>query len=317
MMTSEQMQIERRSINDRAEWLAWRRQDVTASAVGGLFGCHPYTTALRLYVEKSGVEFDEKENNAMKRGRWLEPAVAKAVSELEPEWKLEAPGIYLRDPELRLGATPDFFIRYANDLGVLQCKTCAPSVYEREWLGGTEIPFWIQLQTLTEMMLSEAEFGAVAVMLVDPHNIDCKILEVPRHHGAEAKITAAVKQFWLDVENGREPDADYGKDAELIKLLAPREVEGKTVDLSGSNELPTLLEQREQIMQSIKDYETRKEEIETQLRFQMRDAERAVGIDGWSISWRTHHRDRYIVPAKDVRILRINRRNGGKHGTKG
>ena len=298
--------IERRPIIDREEWLAWRRQDVTASTVGALFGVHPYTTALRLYAEKRGVEFLNEDNKVMRRGRWLEPAVGKAVSELRPEWKLEAPNIYLRDPEIRLGCTPDFLIHdVARGLGVLQCKTVAPSVYARDWLDGTEIPFWITLQALTEMMLAKASFGAVAVLLVDPHNMDVAILDVPRHPSSEDRIAKTVKNFWIAVQKGIEPDPDFARDADVIKVLVPREIPGKTIDLAGNNRLRAMLEQRAALMATMKEADDACSAIETEIKFLMGDAEIANGLNGWRITYKVEHRTGYTVAPKDPRVLRI------------
>src|SRR5215203_7178212 len=138
------MRVEQRNVESRDAWLQWRREDVTASTVGALFGCHDYTTALRLYVEKRGVEFDEPDDRVLRRGRWLENAVALAVNEKFPDWKIEPAKVYLRNPDLRLGATPDFFIHGdARGRGILQAKTIAPSVFKRDWGGGLECPFWI------------------------------------------------------------------------------------------------------------------------------------------------------------------------------
>ena len=152
--------VVRHDIESEEQWLEWRKADVTASRVAALFGQHPYETALHLYLEKCGVEFaqPDRDNRILRRGRWLEPAVAVAVGEKRPEWKIEAPKLYLRDPDLRLGATPDFYIHDdPRGLGVLQCKTVAPSVFERDWDSGREVPFWILLQIITEMMLAEAQ----------------------------------------------------------------------------------------------------------------------------------------------------------------
>lgn len=298
--------IERRPIVDRDEWLAWRKQDVTASRVGALFGVHPYETALRLYAEKRGVEFPDADNKVMRRGRWLEPAVAKAVEEMRPEWELQPPNEYLRDPELRLGATPDFYIHGdPRGLGVLQCKTVAPSVYARDWLNGTEIPFWITLQALTEMMLSSASFGAVAALLVDPHAMDVAILDIPRHPPSEHKIRVMVNSFWQQVTNGIEPDPDFARDAEVIKLLVPRETSGKTIDLAGHNQLPEMLEQRAALMRNIELENERKNEIENEIRFLMGDAEIGNGLPGWRITYKVQKRAGYTVPPKEPRVLLI------------
>jgi predicted phage-related endonuclease len=299
--------IERRAIVDREQWLAWRREDVTASRVGALFGVHPYETALRLYAEKRGVEFPNEDNKTMRRGRWLEPAVATAVEELRPQWQLKAPKVYLRDPDLRLGCTPDYFIDGdPRGPGVLQCKTVAPSVYQRDWLGGSEIPFWIVVQTLVECMLSDAAFGVVAALLVDPHQMDVAILEVPRHPESEKKIVAAVAAFWLCVATGQEPDPDFSRDAEVIKALMPRESPGKKIDFSGHNELPAMLEERAGLMSIIKGADERCDEIETQIKFLMGDAEHANGLDGWRITYKTTERAGYTVKPKTMRVLRIN-----------
>lgn len=299
--------IERRPIVSREQWLEDRKPHVTASTIGALFGVHPYTTALKLYVEKRGVDFFFDDNKILRRGRWMEPAVAKAVEELRPGWKLEAPNEYIFDPDLKLGATLDF--RITGDprgIGVLQAKTAAPSVYAREWDGGNEVPQWIILQAVTETMLSDAAFGAVAVLLVDPHNMDCVIHELPRHPAAEAKIKDAVKKFWEDIAQDREPEPDYGKDADVIKALYPAETPGSVLDLHGNNHVIELLDRRAWLMSRVKDDEAAIDTINAELQFLMRDHESAIGLPpGLRITYKSTARAGYSVPAKTVRSLRV------------
>jgi predicted phage-related endonuclease len=304
------MRIERIPITSREQLFnELRPRNVGASVVGALFGAHPYVSALKLYLMHSGIEFDEADNRVFRRGRLMEPAVALAVAEERADWRIEKCDSYYRDPDLRLGATPDFFIHGdPRGLGTLQTKTAAPGVYQRDWEGGATVPFWVQLQALTEAMLTDAAFAAVAVLQVDAFDMALSIIEVPRHPAAEQRIRDAVAKFWDDVAAGREPDADYNRDAELLKVIAPHEVVGKSIDLSGDNELPALLDQRAEIMEAMKGYEARKDEIETQLRFCMRDAERVVGLPEWSITWKSVFRNEYTVPAKEVRTLRITRK---------
>jgi predicted phage-related endonuclease len=102
--------IERRPIISRTEWLEWRKPFVTASQVPALFGAHPYLTALKLYMEKSGVEFPEQDDPVMRRGRLLEPAVGLAVAEERPEWTIRPAKEFFCDNDRRIAATPDFFI---------------------------------------------------------------------------------------------------------------------------------------------------------------------------------------------------------------
>jgi predicted phage-related endonuclease len=300
------MMIERIPITSREQWLAVRRHDVTASTIGALYGAHPYMSALKLYMTHAGIEFPKKENEAMKRGRLLEPAVGLAVAEERPDWQIVKANEYYRDPGQRLGATPDFYIDGdPRGRGVLQAKTASPHAWEHYWDEGREVPLWIELQCLTECMLTDAAFGVVAVLRVDAFGLDCSITEIPRHSAAEQKIRAAVAQFWRDVAAGHEPQPDYGRDADLLKIIAPREIKGKIIDLSGDNELPALLSQRELLMQEIEGYKTRKTAIDTEIKFKLGDAERGVGIPEWSIIWRTHHVNEYVVAATDQRPLRI------------
>lgn len=305
------MTIERKPITDRAEWLQWRRQDyVTASTVGALFGYHPFVTALKLYTQARGVEFPQADNPHMRRGRLLEQAFPLAVQEEHPGWGVEPANVYLRDTELKLGATPDFYI-YGDPrgLGVLQAKTTTTDIFARDWDNGNIIPDWIVDQVLVECLLSEASFAMVGV-LVDPYRLDLKLFEVPIDLEHLGRIVAAVKQFRADVVAGREPTPDFAKDAKVIKALSPREVKGAAVDLSGNNQWPDLLAQRAIIRERMERDKAGCEVIETELKYLIGDAELATGLPGWKITYKTEPRKGYTVEPSSPRVLRISDRRG-------
>jgi predicted phage-related endonuclease len=296
--------IEQIPITDRESWLALRRSDVTASVVASLFGAHPYETALGLYAEKTGLEMPPIDNAVLRRGRLLECAVAVATEEDRPGWKLRKATDYFRDTEARIGATPDFFVDGdPRGLGIVQAKTVAPATFRKAWGDGSP-PFWIALQAATEMMLTGATWGAVAALVVDPYRMDCQIYEIPRHAGVEARIREAVTKFWADVAAGREPDPDYGKDADLIAAMYPQAEPAKTIDLSGDNMLPVILAERAELKSRVSVDEARIKEIETEIKFKMADAEIGM-IDGFRISFKNQHRKAYSVAANDFRALRI------------
>lgn len=299
------MTITTREIIDRDTWLAWRRDYVGASNVGALFNVHPYMTALKLYVEKRGAEFPNEETGSMRRGRLMESTVGAAVADERPEWNLDMAKTYLVDTDLRLAATPDFWITGPRGRGTLQAKTAMPSVYERDWHGGARPPMWIVLQCLTEMMLAGVQYGAIAVLRLEWNDLKCSIFDVERHAEAEARIVEAVQKFWRDVEEGNEPTPDYGRDADLARFLVPRETSGKSVDLSGDNELAAALEDRRRVVEEIRILTARKDEVESMVRFRLGDAEAAELAD-WRITYKTHHRAEAVIPAKDIRTLRIN-----------
>jgi predicted phage-related endonuclease len=312
------MAAERIPISGRAQWLARRKFDVTASSVGAVFGSHPYVSPLRLYVQKQGLIDlpDQSDGGVLRRGRILEHAMPAAVAEQRSEWRLEKCQDYFHDDAFGIGATPDFFIHGdARGLGVLQAKTTVPAVFEREWQtdenGKTNPPRWIELQAATEMMLTNAVFGAVAVLVIDPFELPCVITELVRDADLEAKIKKQVIQFWQDIQDGREPDANYGMDRELLAQMLPREREGLTVDLSGDNEMIDALIERRDLKKRITEDEKRCEVIEAMLMKRMGKAAFAQ-VPDFSVSWKIQHRKGYTVSPSNPRVLNIRpKKNSG------
>ena len=299
--------IERRPIVDRAQWLEWRMQDVTASDVSALFGVHPYgRTPLSVWAEKGGLTEGMADSAILRRGRWGEAAIIEMLRDERPSWEIRRAKVYLRDPSIRLGATPD---AVAVDperagFGVVQGKTITARVFERDWLDGP--PIGIQLQTLTEAMLAGASWGIVPVLVMDPGGgWEPAIFDVPRHADAEARIRARVARFWSDLEAGLMPAVNPELDAETVAAIYPKAlVKDPALDLSHDNELPLLLTARAICKATIKDAETQISRIETDLKAKLREHERAVA-PGWTISWKNQHRDAYTAPAADFRVLRI------------
>jgi predicted phage-related endonuclease len=304
---------------DRERWLQLRKPDVTASVVGALFGVHPYTTAGELFAEKNGVQFEQKTSVRMRRGSRLERAVAEEVAEKRPGWKISPAGVYLRDPDLRLGATPDFVIEGdPRGVGILQTKVSTLKAFKKGWMQGDDVvpPFWIAMQTLTEMMLWGASWGAAAVYIDDPWNDDCHICEIARHPGAEARIVDAVSKFWADLEFGIEPTLDYARDGDLIAALHPDEIPAKTIDLTGDNMLPVLLAEREKLKDDVTTAQQRLIEIDNELKAKMGDAAVAT-LDGWVITYKTRDRRAFTVPAGTSRPIYVTNTRQGEIDTNG
>lgn len=303
--------IERHPYTSYEQWKALRASfdDLTASTIGALAGLHPYETEGGLFYAKSGVQMPEVEDStAIRRGRLLEGAVAAAVQEAHPLWQIKKANEYVRDPTARLGATPDYyFVDDANRNGCLQAKTVAPIVFKQQWTE-TSAPAWIALQNLTECMLTDSDVGLIAALVVDGYEFRLVEIEVPRHEGAEKKIRDLVFNFWANVASGTPPKTDYERDARLLPILFPRETPGLEVDLRADNELPTLLDEREQLIAKIKKDEARKETIETEIRFKLGAGERGL-LRGWRITNRLQFRKAHEVKATSFRKLNIVRDN--------
>ena len=302
------MAIERHDNLTREAWLQFHEDDFTASRTPDLFGHNPYCSQLRLYHEKAKlIELPQRgDDKVLRRGRLFESAVGAAVQEERPQWRIEKATVYLRDPDLKFGCTPDFFIHGdPRGLGLLQTKTCAPSVFKRDWQGISECPFNVILQVLAEATLVDPAFCVVAALCIDPFDVQCKIVEVPRHPATEQKITKAIAQFWQDVRDGREPGPDYNVDRELLEILTPRETPGITLNAYGDNELIAALVERADLKEAIAKHDKRCKAIEAFVMDRMGDAESVVGVPDFKVTWKTQHRNGYTVEPKDLRVLRI------------
>jgi len=301
---------ERIEITNKGAWLDLRRRDVTASQVAALFSEHKWLTMLMLWQQKRGEDGQQGDSPAMRRGRILEPAVAEAVKEENPEWApiIRKANEYWRLPAMRLGATPDYYIGEPGTpgFGLLEAKTVSPDQFEI-WNGS--LPLAYTLQCLAQQMCTGAAWGTVAV-LVTNRGFDLHMYAVPRHAAAEAKIAAAVAEFWRAVDAGEQPPPVMPQDRETLIRMFPKD-DGSSLDLNFDNELPVLLAERASLKVATK----RLVEIDETIKAKLGSAATAFCSD-WRISYRAHERAEYTVPAKTVRSLRITRKgmNGDADG---
>ena len=274
----------------RDEWLALRKQDVTASVAGALFGVHPYNTPWRIWARACGFVLDnETESAAMRRGRLLEPVALQLLREQHcataerPGWQTQKAGTYFRDPVSRLGATPD---AYAIDperegFGVIQVKSVEQSVFRRKWrneAGEVEPPVWIALQALIEAELTGASWACVAALTVG-FGVDLAVIDVPLDPGVIARLRERVAEFWRCVETKQPPPIDYERDGEAV-LAMHRTDDGSTIDLTGWNRASELTIEDAKAAMAIKDAKARRDAIKAELLDKMGSARlrRSTGL---------------------------------------
>jgi predicted phage-related endonuclease len=308
--------IEKFDITDRREqWLDLRKPDITASVASALLGAHDYVTAYELYLLKSDlVDSDPEESGPMRRGRLLEPVAAQLLSELRPNWKIQYPvGLYFRDTEARLGATPDCFATDENGkLGVIQFKSVEASIFRRVWRDEDRAispPLYPVIQAITEAYLTGASWAAVAALVVG-FGVELHIVEIPIHAGVIDRIKDEVAAFWDRVARKDPPPADYARDSKLIAKLFP-ESDGHIIDLSSDNMLPELAIQDRALADEIKERKERREAIKSEILMKLGTASGAT-FQGGRITANTVHRKAYSVAASQYRDLRIKLEDQGR-----
>lgn len=304
------MTIEKIPITSREEWLKNRIQDVTASVAAALFGVHQYQSWYSLWALKTGaIVEDPDETPAMRRGRMLEPVAVDFLLEDHPDWRIENPGVYLRDPKVRLGATPDRYI-YRPDragFGVLQIKTVEESIFKKKWLNENheiEPPLWIAIQAEVERHLSGANYAMVGVLRAG-FGIDCTPLDIPLVPGLMKKIEENVALFWRMIEHGKRPDPDYSKDGKTIEALWAGNGSDAVLDLTADNHLVDLADEKERIAGEKTAIEKRQKEIKAEMLHKLGSASAGEIADGRVITAKTIIRKAYEVKESsyvDVRV---------------
>lgn len=298
----------------REDWLALRAANVGASVAGCLLGVHEYQSAFGLWAQHRGlVAEDPEETPPMRRGRLLEDDAIQLVQEERPHWTVTPNpipgGFYFVDPALRLAATPDAFVDCPErGRGVLQVKTVTPSQFRRKWLddetGEVVPPLWIGVQAIVEAHLTGAAWAAVAAMRVG-FGLDLDIVPVPVHAGVVARVRAAVAEFWDLVESGRQPDFDYGRDADLIAEIYSED-DGTEVDLSDDNRLPALAAEQRRLAAVKRDAERGLLAVNAEILTKIGPAT-VAHIRGGRITARTVRRKAFTlsVPASSYRTPRV------------
>lgn len=309
-----EMVIEVITPKDRRAWLKARGQDITASVVGALFGVHDFVTPYELWALKTGrVRQQDEEGDAMRRGRLLEPVAVQIIREDHPEWQVEystAEHVYFRDPERRLGATPDVMVSCPRrGKGVIQIKSVEAGVYRRKWLdedGNAEPPLWIALQASLEAYLTGAQWAAVCPLVIG-FGIDAPVIDVPTEHlgGVIDAMTEKAAEFWQMVAEDREPQIDFQMDAALIDKLYRIGDPRDEVDLTAAPHLIEDIQRRAELRREIAEREAEATGIETRIKALMGRAEVAHLPGGRTATWKTQKRrapDGRWITARPLRL---------------
>ncbi len=315
--TAPAAEIESHAIIDRAQWLALRKQDVTASSAAALLGVHQYTTAFELYREKRGEALDVIETPPMRRGTLLEPVARQVLRDENPEIKFIEPNIYLRDPAARLGATPDLYAECPRrGFGIVQIKSVAEPVFRSKWKGqidgdpeAIEPPLWIVVQAIIEAHLAKAQWAAVAPLVVG-FGLDCPLIEIPLDNNAPrvlANIKKATVDFWKCVETGVPPEFDYAKDGERIAALYGVTT-GETIDLSRDNRIFEVHDALIAARADKKDATAREDAAKNEILAKMGSAEVAYLGEGRQLSAKQQSRAEHFVKASTFRVIRASKK---------
>ena len=300
---------------DREAWLRERMKYVNASEMAIVCGQGAWGSLAELYAEKKGLRPPQVDNKVLRRGRWGEDAVFRAMREERPEWNLLKAKVHIRDTDRRMACTPDGFATAPDrdGIGIVQCKVIARSIFRDKWLddpsgdimGPATPPAHYRIQTITETMLNGLKWGVLAVIINGEHTWEFRLLDCERDPIIEDKIVSATEAFFRDYfDPGIMPDYEPARDADLIRALYPRD-DGTEIDLTGDNRALVCAEDLVQKKAGLKNLKAEIDGLETELKGKLGEASFGVLADGRCLSWRHQHRKAYTVAPTDFRVLRV------------
>lgn len=207
-----------------------RRTFLGATDVVAVCGLSPYSSPLKVWLDKTGQAAPQADNPTLRRGRLLEPVVAQLYEETEECELVPVPRIHMRGKPY-LAASPDRLRPDARFL--VEIKTHRSYIrdqYGDPW--SDHVPDHILGQVIWQMHI--ARHAEEAMDLQDIAHVaawfdadEFAIFRVQYDEDTAERMFELAMRFWHDNVLGEKPPATIGHPTELdaIKRLYPRSTE--------------------------------------------------------------------------------------------
>ena len=261
---------------EREEWLALRKTGIGGSDAGTVCGINPYSSAMKLFYDKTGKEVEEQENEAMRQGHDLENYVVQRFTEATG-LKVRRSNYMYRNTEYPFMIADVDRLVVGEDAG-LECKTA--SAYQADkWKDG-DIPLHYMLQCYHYMAVTGKRTWYIAAVILGKEFVyhrlewDNELIESLIH---------AEKRFWEDYIIPRKmPNPDGSKICNEILNQYFHSAKGKSVvKLVGFDEK---LDRRAEIIKQVDSLQQELTYIEQEIKLFMQENERAFS-EKYRISW--------------------------------
>ncbi|EAF5578141.1 hypothetical protein EIP23_14695 [Listeria monocytogenes] len=263
----------------RLQWLLTRRQGIGGSDAGIIMGLNKYKTAFELWLDKTGqVLPDESAGEAAYWGNQMEEVVAKEFEKRTGK-KVRRSNMMYQHPEHDfMLANVDRFI--VGEDALLECKT-ASAYLAKEW-EADEVPATYLVQIQHYLAVTGKSKAYVAV-LIGGNKFIWK--EIERDEELINQIIAFELDFWeTNVKGHVAPALDGSSAAE--KYLKDRFAKSEDKQVMLSKKYNEFLAERANLERDIKLLETRKKEIDNNIKGHMESAEKALS-DNYEVSWKS------------------------------
>lgn len=214
-----------------AEW----RTYMTASKVAAVLGHSPYKSKFGLWHEMAGTVPPIEEDDEMKRGQLLEPAIAAWYADKHPDAKLYRSAMYAHRDMPWAAATPDRIIRFGDgrDPEGLECKS-GNNPWEWGEEGTDQIPLYYHDQCTWQCGVLGVPRVRVAAIL---SGLQFREYVVEFDQAKFDHMVAETRKFMDTLKRGEKPSLDpldgHMDTYQAIRYLHP-EIELEEVEVPRS-----------------------------------------------------------------------------------
>lgn len=289
--------------DDRAAWLAARRETIGGSDAPVILGLSRWQSPAGLYAEKLGLlPPPEEQTEAQEMGLILEPIIRRLYEERTGQLVISPrPWLVRRSTKHPfMTYSPDGWVWRGDTRGVFQAKTTS-AWHGREWDDEPPIHYLVQLQH--EMAVEDVGWGVLAVLIGGQR---FRHFEVERHERLIAGLVERERDFWTALQARTAPPVDGSAACSaLLRELHP-------ADNGGVVELPAeALEwdrAKREADEHIRRWQAQKDEAENKLRAAIGDNE--VGMLPGTLASYSWKATTYKIKATEARedVRRVLRR---------
>ena len=259
------------------EWLRLRKSGIGGSDAGAVCGMNPYSSAMKVFKEKTSEEIEEADNEAIRIGHDLEDYVAQRFTEATGLKVRKSNFMYRSKEHPFMIADVDRFV-IGEDAG-LECKTA--SAYNADKWADGNIPLHYVLQCYHYMAVTGKKVWYIAAVILG-REFTYRRLEWD--DGLIGRLVAIEDDFWNNhVAKGIIPPPDGSKACdEVLEQYFHTARKASAIKLVGFDEK---LRRREEILGFISELQEEQKQIEQEVKLFMQDNEFASS-EAFRVSWK-------------------------------
>lgn len=260
----------------RQEWLLLRKQGIGGSDAGAVCGLNPYSSPMKVFVDKTSRETEEINNEAVRTGNDLEQYVAERFMEASG-LKVRRSNYMYRNKEYPFMIADIDRLVIGEDAG-LECKTA--SAYSADKWADGKIPLHYMVQCFHYMAVTRKHTWYIACVILGR---EFTFRKIDWDDALIGQLIDVEREFWEShVVPGIMPAPDGSEACDTILNRYFKNTRNAGVmELSGFDEK---LERRQEILSLIGQLQTEQKQIDQEIKLYMKENEFAANAR-YRVSW--------------------------------